>query len=64
MYTKATLVICCDHAISFVSIGSSISLKTSNNLFMDIRNIPVETNQCQYNLKMFFQAKKLKIDSC
>lgn len=57
MYTKATLVAYCDHAISFLSITSGISLKTLNNLFMDIRNIPLETNKSQYNLKVFFQAK-------
>lgn len=54
MYTKATLVACYDWAISFVSITSGFSLKSSNNLFMDIGNIPVETNKSQYNLKVFF----------
>lgn len=54
MYTKATLVAYCDHAISFLSITSGISLKTLNNLFIDIRNIPLETNKSQYNLKVFF----------
>lgn len=57
MYTKATLVACYDWAISFVSITSGFSLKSSNNLFMDIGNIPVETNKSQYNLKVFFKQK-------